>query len=423
MSKFPAVLIAAIASFPCAAFSDNDPGSFALTLSTAETLLLSGNHDLVASRRALDGAQADRLTADQRPNPTLSVSTLSIDPRHIGAGSPWEKNVDTAIQISQPFERGNKRDLRRAAADHTALAAGSDLDEVRRQQRLLLRQGYFDLHLAQERVAISRETVEAFHRTLDAANVRFKSGDIAAADVSRISVDALRAENDLRQNAADLDRARVALAYLIGMETRAAALEAIDPWPELAPLPEMPGKEGLEGRPDVRAAVERADAARKAAQLAVAQRTRDVTVFAQFERFPGQQQNNTIGFGISVPLFVNYSYDGEIRRAESDRYAAQDNVERVRALARAEVARAWSDLASARDRVDRFDGQLLSSARKAAEASEFAYKRGALGVMDLLDARRSLNATQLDAAGAHADYAKAQAAWRAAGGDKMAGDR
>ena len=423
MPKLFLVLVAAVASIPCAAYSDEDQGQFALTLSMAETLLLSKNYDLIASRRALDGAQADRLTAGQRPNPTLSVSTLSIDPRHVGAGSPWEKSVDTAVQLSQSFERGGKRDLRTAAADHNALAAGSDLDEVRRQQRLQVRQAYFDLRLAQERVSISRETVQAFRRTLDAANVRLKSGDIASADVSRISVDALRAENDLRQNVADRERARVALAYLIGMETRAAGLEAIDPWPELAPMPEMPGNEVLDARPDVRAAVERADAARKTAQLAVAQRSRDVTVFAQFERFPGQQQNNTIGFGISVPLFLNYSYDGEIRRAESDRYAAQDNVARVRALARAEIARAWSDLSSGRDRVDRFDGELLGSARKAAEASEFAYKRGALGVMDLLDARRSLNATQLDAAGAHAEYAKALASWRAAGGDKMADDR
>ena len=97
--------------------------------------------------------------------------------------------------------------------------------------------------------------------------------------------------------------------------------------------------------------------------------------------------------------------------------AAQDNAARVRALAPTEMARVWVDLASARDRVDRFEGKLLASARSAAEASEFAYKKGALGVMDLLDARRSLNATELDAATAHADYAKALAAWRAAAGD------
>ena len=422
MYKSSLVLVAVVATIPCAASNDTGQTPISLTLSAAEALLVSQNRDLIASRRTLEGAQADRLTAGQRPNPALSLSTLSIDPRRIGAGPPWEKSVDTALQISQPIERGGKRDLRSAAADHNVLAAGSDLEETRRQQKLLLRQAYFDLHLAQERVSIGRETVMAFRKTLDAANVRLKSGDIASADVSRISVDAMRSENDLRQNIANLERARVALAYLIGLEARAASIETTDPWPELAPMPDASGDEVLDVRPDVRAAVERANAARKAAQLAAAQRSRDVTVFAQFERFSGQQQNNTIGFGVSVPLLLNYSYEGEIRRAESDRYAAQDNVERVRALARTEIARAGTDLASARERVDRFDRQLLASARKAAEASEFAYQRGALGVMDLLDARRSLNATQLDAAGAHADYAKALAAWRAACGD-VAGER
>jgi cobalt-zinc-cadmium efflux system outer membrane protein len=420
MYKSSLALVAVLASIPCAASNDNDQGSIALTLPAAETLLVSQNRDLIASRRALEGARGDRLTAGQRPNPELSVSTLSIDPRRVGAGPPWEKSADTALQISQSIERGGKRDLRSAAADHNVLAAALDVEETQRQQRFMLRQAYFDLRLAQERVSISRETVMAFRRTLDAANLRLKSGDIASADVSRITVDALRAENDLRQNTADLERARLALGYLIGLEARAAGIEAIDPWPDLAPLPDMPGSDVLDARPDVRAAAERANAARKAAQLAVARRSRDVTVFAQFERFPGQQQNNTIGFGVSVPLFLNYSYEGEIRRAESDRYAAQDNVERVRALARTEIARAWSDLASARERVDRFEGQLLASARKAADASEFAYKRGALGVMDLLDARRSLNATQLDAAAAHADHAKASASWRAAVGEAVA---
>ena len=416
MYKSSLTLVAIFATSPCIASNDTGQAPISLTLSAAEELLVTRNRDLIAARQALEGALADRVTAAQRPNPTVSLSTLSIDARRVGAVQSGEKSVDTALQISQSIERGGKRDLRSAAADHNALAATSDLEETLRQQKLLLRQTYFDVHLAQERVAIGRATVMAYRRTLDAVYVRLKSGDIASADVSRISVDALRSENDLQQSLADLDRARVGIAYLIGLEARAAGIEAIDPWPELAPLPEAPANDTLDLRPSVRAAVERANAASKAAQLALAQRSRDVTVFAQFETFPGQPQNKTIGFGVSVPLFLNHSYEGEIRRAESDRYAAQDNLERVRALARAEIARAGTDLSSARERVDRFDRQLLASAHKVAEASEFAYQRGALGVMDLLDARRSLNATQLDSAGAHADYAKALAAWRAACG-------
>ena len=420
MYKSSLTLVAIFATSPCIASNDTGQAPISLTLSAAEELLVTRNRDLIAARQALEGALADRVTAAQRPNPTVSLSTLSIDARRVGAVQSGEKSVDTALQISQSIERGGKRDLRSAAADHNALAATSDLEETLRQQKLLLRQTYFDVHLAQERVAIGRATVMAYRRTLDAVYVRLKSGDIASADVSRISVDALRSENDLQQSLADLDRARVGIAYLIGLEARAAGIEANDPWPELAPLPEAPANDTLDLRPSVRAAVERANAASKAAQLALAQRSRDVTVFAQFETFPGQPQNKTIGFGVSVPLFLNHSYEGEIRRAESDRYAAQDNLERVRALARAEIARAGTDLSSARERVDRFDRQLLASAHKVAEASEFAYQRGALGVMDLLDARRSLNATQLDSAGAHADYAKALAAWRAACGESGA---
>jgi hypothetical protein len=59
---------------------------------------------------------------------------------------------------------------------------------------------------------------------------------------------------------------------------------------------------------------------------------------------------------------------------------------------------------------------LLKEAVRAADAAEYAYKRGAVGVTDLLDARRTLYATRLDAASAEADYAKARAAWRAATG-------
>lgn len=165
-----------IAWISCPASNDTGQSSIPLTLTVAEDLLLHQNHDLIASRQALVGAQTNRATAGQRPNPTLSISTLAIDPRRVGAGSDWGKSMDTAVQLSQSLERGGKRDLRSAAASHNVLAAGLDVDEVRRQQILLLRQAYFDVHLAQEHVSISRETVRAFRRTSDAADVRFKEG-------------------------------------------------------------------------------------------------------------------------------------------------------------------------------------------------------------------------------------------------------
>ncbi|MBA5690762.1 TolC family protein, partial [Rugamonas apoptosis] len=60
------------------------------------------------------------------------------------------------------------------------------------------------------------------------------------------------------------------------------------------------------------------------------------------------------------------------------------------------------------------DEQLLPAAGKSADAAEFAFQRGALGIMDLLDVRRTYRSAQLDALAARADYAKSVAALQAA---------
>jgi cobalt-zinc-cadmium efflux system outer membrane protein len=55
----------------------------------------------------------------------------------------------------------------------------------------------------------------------------------------------------------------------------------------------------------------------------------------------------------------------------------------------------------------------VPSARAAARATEFAYSRGAIPLTDLLDARRSLKATERDLADARAARAIAVAALEA----------
>jgi cobalt-zinc-cadmium efflux system outer membrane protein len=228
-------------------------------------------------------------------------------------------------------------------------------------------------------------------------------------------VDALRAANEARMAEAERARAQAALAYLIGAERSSRQLQASDRFPEPGVIAALdPGL--IDTRPDVRAAEARVKAAESARELARSLRTRDVSVGVQFEHFPSGPNDgasNSYGFGVSIPLFLRHSYEGELRRAEVDLGATRDNMERVRALARGEMERAWSELQSASERVTRYDSGLLQEARRAAEAAEFAYRNGALGVMDLLDARRTLRATQIDAAMARADHARALAAWQA----------
>ena len=61
--------------------------------------------------------------------------------------------------------------------------------------------------------------------------------------------------------------------------------------------------------------------------------------------------------------------------------------------------------------------QTVAEAMRSASAAEFAYANGAMGVMDLLDARRTLRAIQIESVNARAEYARAWAAWRAVTGN------
>jgi cobalt-zinc-cadmium efflux system outer membrane protein len=396
--------------------ADTLPAASALSLKAAVDAALERNHDIRLSALAIRSAEAATVIAGAAPNPTLTVQSISINPRRgIGPGGLRDKNLDSTVRIDQVIERGGKRQLRTDTASRLEDASRLDLSDTRRQLRLLVANAYYDLLAAQDRLATANETIALFDSTLAAAQKRKKAGDIAGADVERIQVDALRARNDYRQAEADLAKAQLALALLLDMRSSTETLRASDPWPAPDQADISSDLEALiDQRPDIKAARARTDAALSGRALALASRTRDVSVGAQFEHVPGSDVNNTWGISVQIPLFTRYYYDGEIRSAEAALDTARENLEKARGVARNEIYASLQDVRAAMDRARRFQQELLVAARKSADAAEYGFKNGAIGAMDVLDARRIYRLTQFDAVTAQADYAKALAAWRAA---------
>jgi len=153
--------------------------------------------------------------------------------------------------------------------------------------------------------------------------------------------------------------------------------------------------------------------------LARAGRVPDVTVGAQYEHYPVSEANttgsgNSYGVFISIPLFVRHSFGGEARRAEVDYYAALDDRNRILLAAQNDIERLRSQLELARASLQQMQTAVLPAAETVAQSAEFAYTKGATGVLDLLDARRALRQTRLDAVDVQGNFAKAMAAYRAA---------
>lgn len=385
-----------------------------LSLERAMQLALQYNHDLKLGKTNVDNAEAATTIAGAAPNPNLTIQSSGINPRlGIGAGSLRNKTIDSTLRIDQLIERGGKRDLRIETATHLEKASRLDFNDTRRQLQQMVSAAYYDLVAAQHKLRISQENSDSYQATLNAANKRKKSGDISGADVARVRIDALRAENDLLQSASELKRAQSALALLMGIKTAFQSIRVVDDWPATDNLPaSLQPDELIQKRSDVAAAKARLNAALTARKLALAAKTRDVTVGLQFEHYPTSPANqlgsgNSYGVSIQIPLFSRYEFQGEIRAAEVAVDAAQENLAKTTDAARSEFNLQIASLQTAQTQLARFQNELLPAARKSTEATEFAFKNGAVPVMDVLDARRTYRAIELDAINAKADLAKA----------------
>lgn len=373
------------------------------------------NLDVALARHALAGAQADILSANRSPFPLLSAKASQMDLQNgLGDGNLFtEKRVDKALGLDWTWERGNKRALRTLTARQAAAAAQADLDEVRTQQLLATQAGFFDLLAAQERgVQISLIERSAAHLAVT-ANKRLQAGDLSARDASRTEIEAQRARADVL--AAELERQRAALNLwqLTGVNQPANQLQAQADWPTLsgvmAPPPDL--NTLIETRADVRAAQARVQAAQAALDSSNAQKVSDITVGASYDHFPGTS-TALIELRLQMPLQWGYSYQGEIARAAAQLAQAQDALEKVRRLAQAELQGLEQLTLSTAQRAQSYETDILPRARTVAEGAELAYNKGALSLTDLLDARRTLRSTLLDALNARADHARAAVAWQ-----------
>ena len=401
-----------------AAFMATHTRAEGLSLVQAEAMWREANFELKTARHAVSAAEGDRASADRRENPNLSLSAVSLSPRAgIGSGGLRDKSADSVIRLEQLFERGNKRELRALSAGARLTAAQRDVEEAERIGLIQLHGAYWDLKLATEREHLTEATAQLAREAVTAAEKRLSVGDIAQVDASKLRVDALRSDNDARTAVADRKKTQFVLALLIGRASTADALSCADDWPSISDFNTAMAitDAQIESRSDVRAADLRVAAAEAALGSARSLAKRDVTVGLQYEHFPPAGDgapNNTWGLSVSIPLFVSHAYEGEIIRSRAEFDQARDQAVRSRALARAEAGRASADLQASSERIKRLETTLLPEAEKVATAAEFAYRKGAAGLLDLLDARRTLRQIQQEAATAKSDFAKALATMR-----------
>src|SRR5215831_1766483 len=173
-----------------------------LTLDAAQEILLQNNLTIVAARYGVDIARAQRLVASLRPNPIVTFAAEQFDVGHPGqfivsTNANAAANRVYTYRYDQVFERGNKRELRTAAAELQLQSAEAQVLDATRQQMLQLKQAFTNALLARDNVRVANENLYLINSTEQLIRLHVSTGDTAEWDLIKFQANRVQYQRDL----------------------------------------------------------------------------------------------------------------------------------------------------------------------------------------------------------------------------------
>src|SRR5271169_7218780 len=229
-----------------------------VTFDQAIDLALAHNHSLQATRTLILQNQAQEITANLRPNPTLGVDTQFVpffSPQDF-SGENLDQTQQFDLGISYLFERGHKRQRRlQAARDQTAVTRAQVAD-AERTLAFNVGQQFVSVLLAESTLQFALQDLQSFQQTVDIGQAQYKAGYISEADYLKIKLQLLQFQTDVSSARLAKMQALVALRQFLGYDAVPADFDVIG---ELAYQPLKANLEDLQAkamreRPDFRAA-------------------------------------------------------------------------------------------------------------------------------------------------------------------------
>ena len=367
-----------------------------ITLDQAVDLALAHNHSLKATQTLILQNQAQEITANLRPNPTLGVDTQFIpffSPQDF-SGENLDETQQFDIGISYLFERGHKRQRRlQAARDQTAVTRAQVAD-AERTLAFNVGQQFVSVLLAESTLQFALEDLKGFQQTGDISETQLKAGYIGEGDYLKIKLQLLQFQTDVSSSRLAKKQALVGLREFLGYNAVPADFDVVGDleYRQLKGDLEDLQVRALRERPDFRAAELGITAAQSQIQLAKANAKVDVNGTYDFTHVSGE---NTASIFANFELPVFNRNQGEIARTGYAFTQAQEQQQSASDTVLSDVANAYEAVRSNEEVVQLYTSGYLKQAQDSRDISEYAYKRGAASLLDYLDAERSYRAVEL----------------------------
>jgi outer membrane protein, heavy metal efflux system len=370
-------------------------GTVRITVEEAIQFALQHNHNLLAARTTIQQSHAGETTANMRPNPTLFADWEYL-PLTLSAQNAQYLHDSTEgdLGLSYLFERGRKRQHRLQAAKDITAQTISLVADNERGLTFGVATLFVNVQLAESTLDLAEQDLKSFQQTVDLGETRYKAGAISEDDYLKIKLQLLQFETDVQQARLARVQALSDLRQLLGYESVSADYDVVGPFdyqPLNGNLEDFQLK-ALQNRPDLRAAQQGVTAARSQYELQRVIGKPDVTVQGNYSHVNGI---NAATFYGSIPLPIFNRNQGEIARARFAITQAQEQEKAANGQALTDVRDAYEALLTNNKVVTLYRSGYLDVAQRDRDISEYAYKRGAVSLLDFLDAERSYRATQL----------------------------
>ncbi len=404
LALFRTIVIATLACTLAGPLFAQRTGPTSITLEDAIQMALQHNHNMLAARTTIQQSEAEETTANLRPNPTLFADWEYLPLTHSAQNSQYlHDSTEADIGVSYLLERGKKRQHRLQAAKDVTAQTRSLVTDNERALSFNTASLFVNAQFAESALELADKGLKSFQKTVDLSQLRYDKGAISEDDYLKIKLQLLQFETDYQQAELAKVQALSDLRQLLGYESVSADYDVAGPFdyhPLKGNLEDFQLK-ALQNRPDLRAAQQGVTAAQSQYELQRAIGKQDVTVQSNYSHVNGINAASVYG---SIPLPIFNRNQGEIARTRIAITQSQEQEKATNGQALTDVRDAYEGLRVSDRIVMLYRSGYLDVAEKDRDIAEYAYQRGAVSLLDFLDAERNYRATQLAYRQALASY-------------------
>lgn len=356
-----------------------------LTLPTLLKLVAERSPRLAVEQVAIESAEAERISAGARPNPTISYGRFSPSG---GTSTMFQGSIQQQASVDLPLLIGGQRAARIEAAERELSATRARVGVAGSELAVRAADLFVGLQAAQEKAAMIEAAAEEVQRIESIVSGRLESGSASRYELTRAQVELAGAKARLAEARADVAERSAGLAALLGAPGWHPSASGT-PTPAGLSSNRTRWREALTaGNPQLIVARREEQAAHAALERTERERM-PVPVLSLGRTWTGDPFGAANFVGLSTEIPLSDAWRGQRAKAAADLRAAERRRAAVEAEVNAELLRLIEALNQRRTALEQFRSNVGERIPALKQMAEDAYRLGRSSLLELLDAARS----------------------------------